>query len=230
MCCVYLRQIPKQNEISNAYTQGVLHTGRTQAIHEEPAVRIKNKSRKIFLPLFRCTLICNIIYHICMYDMYKYWCCACDICENYANLLENVLHAKCDLISPSEIAFPSTFPPLFAFAMRPLINAIFNFGEVRIKYANFPISANVIRSLCECVYIWCVCLSVPLSLCCLLVCLFFFVACACLFPNFATTNDKNCTWVMVYQWKYAQKPLRQMQSEKESRMLATLWRKRSCLG
>lgn len=109
VCCVYLRQIPKQNEISNAYTQGVLHTGRTQAIHEEPAVRIKNNIREIFLPLFRCTLICNIIYHICMYDMYKYWCCACDICENYANLLENVLHAKCDLISPSEIAFPSTF-------------------------------------------------------------------------------------------------------------------------
>lgn len=122
------------------------------------------------------------------------------------------------------------FPPLFAFAMRPLINAIFNFGEVRIKYANFPISANVIRSRYECVYVWCVCLSVPLSLCCLLVCLFFFVACACLFPNFATTNDKNCTWVMVYQWKYAQKPLRQMQSEKESWMLASLWSKRSCLG
>lgn len=172
MCCVYLRQIPKQNEISNAYTQGVLHTGRTQAIHEEPAVRIKNKSREIFLPLFQCTLICNIIYHICMYDMYKYWCCACDICENYANLLENVLHAKCDLISPSEIAFPSTFPPLFAFAMRPLINAIFNFGEVRIKYANFPISANVIRSLCECV--WLVCL---LSVSLLSPCLFVFLCC-----------------------------------------------------
>lgn len=56
--------------------------------------------------------------------------------------------------------------------MRPLINAIFNFGEVRIKYANFPISANVIRSLCECV--WLVCL---LSVSLLSPCLFVFLCC-----------------------------------------------------
>lgn len=119
VCCVYLRQIPKQNEISNAYTQGILHTRRTQAIHEEPAVRITKEwtreRREMYLPLYQCTLITYIIYHtcICTYDMYKYWCCACDICENYANLLKNVLHAKCELISPSEIAFPSTFRALF---------------------------------------------------------------------------------------------------------------------